>query len=122
MSNALPLPGFPAPTSIATPLVDVARTFASGLDELDAADRVLVVMIEQLATSIDTAARTGKASAAAMAARELREAVAYLQTRRDLDDAADPEQSFAEFRALLLDSVTATGCARCASCDHGGSS
>lgn len=121
-ADVLPLDGLPARPGTSTPLVGVAEAFAAGLTDLDHADRVLVVMVQQLAETIDRAAQTGKASAAAMAARELREAVAYLQERRALDDADDPERSFAEFRSLLLGAVTATGCERCAACDHGASS
>lgn len=122
MSEVLPLtiPGAAAPESppSLSPLVDMARQFASDLAELSTADRVMVVMIEQLARTIDTAARTGKASAAAMAARELREAIAYLQERSALGSEFDPETGFVEFREFLSGSIAASSCSRCAECSH----
>lgn len=102
MAEVLPLdlPGSRASTS--TPLLDVARKLAEQFTgSTDPGDQVLVVMIEQLATTIDAAARTGRASAAAMAARELREAIKHLQDRATLDDPDSPEAGFADFRDYM---------------------
>src|SRR5690606_24051386 len=98
------LPG--TTSSSSTPLLDAARQLTSELpSDLDAADRVLLVMIEQLATTIDGAARFGKALVAAMAARELREAIAHLQERHAAGG-PDPEADFQLFADFLRDSIT----------------
>lgn len=110
MADALPLdlPGTRSTTS--TPLLDVARRLADQFGETDdPGDAVLVVMIEQLATSIDAAARTGRASAAAMAARELREAIKHLQDRHAADDPHSPEVEFSGFRDYMVELVATSG-------------
>lgn len=109
MADALPLelPGTRSTSS--SPLVDVARAFADALPDLDHADRVLVVMVEQLATTIDAAARSGRASAAAMAARELREAIAHLQDRHAAAADDDPDAEFSSFRDFMLAAVERSG-------------
>lgn len=88
---------------------DVASKLLAELDSDDAGDKVLAVMIVQLARAVDSAANRGRASAAAMAAKELREAIAELRSRETPADG--PEDEFAHFRTFILDDVSSSGSA-----------
>lgn len=84
-------------------LEDVARDHLAGVDVSDPGRRVLAVLILQLARSIDASAARGRASAAAMAAKELREALAQLAEVSEAD--VDLGAQFVDFAAALRDSV-----------------
>src|SRR5690606_33629525 len=80
-----------------TPLETVANDLLAGLDvESEPSRRVLAVLVVQLARTIDGSAQRGRASAAAMAAKELREAIAALQESAPAGEVVDP---FATYRA-----------------------
>lgn len=89
-------------------LTDVAEQLVKHSDLSDPGDLVLGTMIVQLARTIDAAGSRGRASAAAMAARELREAIADLRERQ-VDPAGSPEDEFAHFRDYMVELVESSG-------------
>lgn len=71
-----PLPGMTEPTAAPSPLEAATRRTIAALDadgHLDESHAVLLQLCLTLARAIDAGSRHGKASAVAMAARELRE-------------------------------------------------
>lgn len=104
MTMADPLPGLNFAAG-GTPLTDETRRMLDGLDtDSEPGRRVLAVLALQLAQTIDGAAHRGRASAAAMAAKELQ---ACLATLRELAE-ADPAEGalgFDAWRVELIDSI-----------------
>lgn len=83
---------------------EAALSLIDQLDTDDLGDLVLARMIVQLARTIDAAGTRGRASAAAMAAKELREAVADIRDRH-AGPTTGPEEEFAHFRDYMIDLV-----------------
>lgn len=107
--SAEPLP-FPTeadrPSPSWSPLEDRTRQLLDGLDVTDDPTRlVLAELATQLARSIDAAARNGRASAAAMAGKELRETLLQLQDSGETGE-ADPFAPFYAWRDNLAATVT----------------
>lgn len=88
-----------------TPMVQAAKV---SLAQLDAAERlpperaVLAQLVLSLASAIDGGARSGRASAVAMAAAQLRDTMLVLDPPpEDADAGADANRRLAEFMAKL---------------------
>lgn len=104
----LQLPGMAEPAESASPMVKAAHTTLQQLRDLGRLDEprhaVLAELVLSLADAIDKGKRSGRASAVAMASKELRETIVMLDPPPDTDslDASEAaRKALADFVAKL---------------------
>jgi hypothetical protein len=105
LDTPLDLPGLDGPREYESPMVVAARSTLQALAELGRLEprhAVLTQLILSLAEAIDRGTRTGRASAVALASKELREALLQLDPPpEDGDQAVEARASLAELFAKL---------------------
>lgn len=105
LDTPLDLPGLDGPREYESPMVVAARQTLAALAELDRLEprhAVLTQLILSLAEAIDRGTRTGRASAVALASKELREALLQLDPPpEDGDASVEARKQLAELMQAL---------------------
>lgn len=105
MGEQLELPGMRPPVENDTPMVGAAQHTLAALNDADMLgprSALLVQLTIQLSRAIDAGVRSGRASAVAMASRELRETLLMLDPPpEDGEAGAEAQRQLAEFMAKL---------------------